>query len=204
MIEWQGQDGNRKIGTLLNLSFASVEYLRLHATKTENLDRSLLLLRHAKSSWNDPSLPDDQRPLASEGIEAANRLGILLKETNVPPPQIIIASTSVRTRSTLALVQKHWATDIPVLFDDRLYSLATSTYFGFAKQLNSRYTRIMLVGHNPAMNSLAQQLVSNQHLVKKFPPSAFLEIHWTVADNWNALEEGEGSVALFVPPKSIK
>jgi phosphohistidine phosphatase SixA len=62
----------------------------------------------------------------------------------------------------------------------------------------------MFVGHNPAMNSLAQQLVSNQHLVKKFPPGTFLEIHWAEAGNWSALEKGKGSVALYAPPKSVK
>lgn len=203
---WQGQDSNMKIGPLLDISSASglAECLRLRSTKTEKLDRSLLLLRHAESSWDEPSLTDDQRPLTKDGIDASNRLGIFLKEMNVPPPQIIIASPSVRTRSTLELVQKHWAADTPIQFDAQLYSLATSTYLGIVRHLDSRYNRIMLVGHNPAMNSLVQQMVSDQHLVTKFPPCAFVEIHWTVACNWNALEEGSGTGVLFVPPKSIK
>lgn len=203
---WQDQDSSMKIGPLLDISSASspAEYLRVHFIKTENLDRSLLLLRHAESSWDEPSLTDEQRPLSNEGMEAANRLGLFLNETNVPPPQVIIASPSVRTRSTLDLVQKHWGADVPVQFDTQLYSLAMSTYLGIVRHLDSRYNRIMLVGHNPAMNSLVQQLASDQHLVKKFPPCAFLEIRWTIAENWNALEEGSGMGVLFVPPKSIK
>jgi phosphohistidine phosphatase len=203
---WQSKDSNMIIGPLLDISSASLpaEYLRLHSIKTEKHDRSLLLLRHAESSWDKPSLTDDQRPLAKDGIETANRLGLFLKETKVPPPQIIIASPSVRTRSTLDLVQMHWAVDIPIQLDAQLYSLAMSTYLGIVRHLDSRYNRIMLVGHNPAMNSLVQQLVADQHLVKKFPPCAFLEIHWTAAGNWSTLEEGNGTGVLFVPPKSIK
>ena len=166
--------------------------------------RSLLLLRHAKSSWDYPSLTDEQRPLSSHGVKEAKRLGLYLKEYGIQPPEIIIASPSARTRETLDLVRRQWAADIPVVYEAELYDLALSSYFDFIKQLDPALHRIMLVGHNPAIGALAWDLLSNSHHAKKYPTGTFLELEWDRALDWRYIAKGEAISRHFVPPKATQ
>eukprot|EP00550_Attheya_septentrionalis_P002429 CAMPEP_0198283044 /NCGR_PEP_ID=MMETSP1449-20131203/2719_1 /TAXON_ID=420275 /ORGANISM="Attheya septentrionalis, Strain CCMP2084" /LENGTH=256 /DNA_ID=CAMNT_0043979499 /DNA_START=203 /DNA_END=973 /DNA_ORIENTATION=+ len=167
--------------------------------------RTLILLRHAKSSWDDPSLDDEQRPLSKEGIRAAERLGMYLQETGVDIPEFIISSPSVRTRSTLALVRKYWGirNDLPIQFEERLYDLANSTYRNFVSQLPPSYTRVMLVAHNSAIGDLALQLLPNDSIQKKFPPGTFCEIE-CANTSWTMLEDGKGKMIEFISPKDTQ
>jgi phosphohistidine phosphatase len=167
--------------------------------------RSLLLLRHAKSSWENANrLPDEERPLLARGMEDAKRLGIYLKQHHVPVPDIIFASPSVRTKQTLHLVQRHWAHDVPVqylheLFDD---ALASSSYIDIIRHsLDPAYHRVLLVGHNPAIQATALQLVGvkqdafapadvdddgvlqDEVLLVDFPTAGLVEIEWRNNEN---------------------
>jgi phosphohistidine phosphatase SixA len=82
--------------------------------------------------------------------------------------------------------------------------LTFSGYFDLFRQLDSQYRRVLLVGHNPAMESLAHQLVSDPQLVETFSTGAFIEIQWEGVSAWKTIKEGKGTGVLFVPPKSTK
>jgi phosphohistidine phosphatase len=154
--------------------------------------KSVLLLRHAKSSWDDHTLDDFDRPLALEGAMDAERLGIYLNKKQVMPPDIIYASPSVRTRATLELVAQHWKAlaAVPVRFDEELYDFEDegTAYRDFVRDLDSAYQRVMIVGHNPQMLLLEQQLTS--HPIKKYPPATFCELSFH-ADTWKRTHDGE-------------
>jgi phosphohistidine phosphatase len=192
-------------------------------TVDHNIDqhRSLLLLRHAKSSWeiaaNGKSLPDEQRPLLAQGVDDAKRLGIFLEKHDVPVPDIIYASPSVRTRQTLHLVQRHWAQNVPVLYLQDLFddAIASSSYIDIIRRaINPAYHRVLLVGHNPAIQTTAMQLVVEKQdaMLEDFPTAGLVEIEWTsnsenkndhVAEDkldWNFVKEGNGRVTMFVTP----
>ena len=163
---------------------------------------SLLLLRHAKSSWEDPDLSDEQRPLNSKGINDAQRLGAFLMKHEVHFPDMILASPSVRTRQTLKLVQSNnWAADVSVEYDERLYTLAMTSYVDFCRQLDPYYQRILLVGHNPAMQNTGRQLLRNKTL--RFPPGSFLEIELENATDWHSVDEEGCKLGLFVTPNTV-
>mmetsp|Transcript_4542 Transcript_4542/g.8627 ORF Transcript_4542/g.8627 Transcript_4542/m.8627 type:complete len:285 (+) Transcript_4542:119-973(+) len=151
---------------------------------------TLILLRHAKSSWEDPSQADFNRPLAPEGVQSALALGQYLYTHNVPPPDYIVASPSNRTRVTLALVEQAWFQhQIPINFRQELYDDAPVSYVGFLmKQImhlaSSSYVnatccpktrRLLLVGHNPAMGALARALVPNN--ITHFKTAGYCEFH---------------------------
>jgi phosphohistidine phosphatase len=198
------ENGNEHLrSTPLLGASRQIEHLRWNGT-TQNSTRSLLLLRHAKSSFDFPSLTNDQRPLAERGVKAAKRLGYYLKENRIPPPEIIFVSPSVRTRATMDLVRKQWAADVPVIHDPRLYNLTFRGYFDLVRHLDSQYLRVLLVGHNPAMHSLARQLVSDPELAEKFSTGAILEIQLEGVSAWKTTKEGKGTGVLFVSPKSVK
>src|SRR5262249_52313556 len=86
---------------------------------------SLLLLRHAKSSWDDPALADFDGPLASRGEEAARRMGAYMAAQELAP-DLIMCSTAERARQTLEIVLERLGADLPTRFADALY-LATPT-----------------------------------------------------------------------------
>jgi len=172
-----------------------------------NNPRSLLLLRHAKSSWEDSSWDDFDRPLADEGCWAALQLGHrLLQKENLEPPSVIYASPSKRTVQTLALLRRDgWAANVPVVFDDRLYNFdvnattaGAEAYLDVITRSFGDERRVMIVGHNPPIGALVQLLLPN---FQKFPPGTFCEIDWTDLDAWNRLQAEKATLGLLVRPK---
>ena len=168
---------------------------------------TLILLRHAKSSRDDPSAKDFDRPLAAKGIQSALKLGRYLNRHDVPPPDCIVASPSNRTLSTLALVQQEWRTTndkttIPIEFRQELYDDALTSYVGFLMHemmdlasnsylkacSQSACHRLLLVGHNPAIGKLAATLVPS--VTTHFPTGGYCEFHLK-RNWWDALLQQE-------------
>lgn len=163
-------------------------------------ERTLLLLRHAKSSRENPNLTDYERPLTPGGIKAARRLGQFLSNNNVEQPEMIFSSPSVRTRETLALLQESWAREVPVVFNHCLYDFSLLSYLEFVQSLDPAYERILVVGHNPAMYKLVQDLVEDNNL-EKLPPGSLLEMRWKNLSKWSQLGSSlRGRIVRFVPP----
>lgn len=173
-----------------------------HPTKKDGF--SLLLLRHAKSSWDDVTLADFDRPLAPRGVVDATRLGRILQRRHLSEPDVIYSSPSVRTRATLQLVQRHWATHVPVEYCQELYDLALTSYYWdwiVEKLQDTNTTRIMLVGHNPAMQALHQDLVAvSDDKDSTFPTAGFCQISWSQDCDWSRLEQHSGRQDFLINP----
>ena len=172
--------------------------------------RTLLLLRHAKSSWDDPNLEDFDRPLAEVGHKAALRLGWYLSANKVEPPDMIYVSPSKRTKQTLALVRKNgWAEITPVILDEGLFDFsddndaATNSYVDFiSRRLDESFRRVMIVGHNPPIGALAGLLLPNDEaVISKFSPGTFCEVLWTELDTWKAFMNKKRELGLWLNPK---
>src|SRR3954471_18163030 len=88
--------------------------------------RTLYLLRHAKSSWNDASLTDSERPLKERGREAAEQMGRFLGARKVAVSALIV-SPAVRTRQTVEIVLQHASLGVEPQFDERIYEASLST-----------------------------------------------------------------------------
>lgn len=186
-------------------------------TSKKHEHRSLLLLRHAKSSWDDPTgtLDDFDRPLALEGQLAALQLADYVLHHNVPPPDVIYVSPSIRTLATLALVRSQgWAMhNVPMILDERLYAfeeddenITNNSYLEYLRNLNldndTNYRRIMIVGHNPPIGALAQRLVQDDSaILGKFSPGSLCDIYWDHLEDWAQVEDGTGKLGVFVRPR---
>lgn len=122
-----------------------------------NPPRSILLMRHAKSSWGDAGLPDHDRPLNQRGQAAAPTMGKLLQKQGLLP-DIIYTSTALRARETTeAFVE---ASDFrgPVVVVPRLYLAEPATYFDLFTEVPDGVRRPMFVAHNPGIADLVEVL----------------------------------------------
>lgn len=168
--------------------------------------RTLMLLRHAKSSWDDPGLDDFDRPLAPRGQEAAPRVGRHLREAGLRP-DLVLCSPAVRARQTWELVGGELG-EVEVSFRDELYLASPARMLEVAAAVTRDVTRLMLVGHNPGMEVLAGRLVGDgpkelrKRMEKKFPTSAVALIDFE-ADDWGSIRERAGQLAGFVRPKDV-
>ena len=118
---------------------------------------TLLLFRHAKSAWDDPLLADEKRPLAPRGRKAADLMGRRLAEAGLIP-DVALCSPATRARETLALVLPHWAPQPQVTILPDLYRAMNGSYVGIVRAAPAA-RRLMLVGHNTAMEETAAALV---------------------------------------------
>jgi len=119
--------------------------------------KTLLILRHAKSSWEFTELPDHDRPLNNRGKRDAPRIGkTLLKEGLIP--QVIISSSAIRAYSTAEKVAKACGYKGKILADSSLYGTGYTAYLNILRSQHDRFDIVMLVGHNPQSEQLLEIL----------------------------------------------
>lgn len=174
---------------------------------------TLSLFRHAKSSWDDPNLEDYDRPLAERGLEAAPRMGAYLAREGVRP-DLVISSSSRRTRQTIALALPAFGDNQPpVAYEDELYLASASTLLNRVARADARPNErgarhIMLVGHDPGFHSLALLLAETGKkedvaaLARKFPTGAVAVLDFDCA-TWAGVRDGGGRLRQFMTPRML-
>ena len=126
--------------------------------------KSILVLRHAKSSRKDPDLTDHDRPLNKRGKRDAPRMGRLMKKENLVP-DVIISSTAIRARSTAEAVAKASGYKGEIVLNKSLYAAGPEAYLGVMHDLSDEYVRVLIVGHNPGLEDLVELLTGEIHLM---------------------------------------
>jgi phosphohistidine phosphatase len=119
--------------------------------------KTLLLLRHAKASRDDPELADHDRPLKSRGKEDAKRLGRRLREAGLVPT-LIVSSTAVRARKTASKVAKQMHYTRAIELNPSLYLSSPRSHAEVVRALPDTEDRVMLVGHNPGISQFLDEL----------------------------------------------
>src|SRR5262245_48170316 len=138
---------------------------------------TLSLLRHAKSSWDDGSLQDFDRPLAKRGQSAAPRMGRFMAERGLAP-QLILCSPAVRARQTLDLVLPHLSGGPTIVYEDGFYLAASSVLLARLRKVEDKVAHVLIVGHDPGIQGLALELSGSgkgealKALGRKFPTAA--------------------------------
>lgn len=169
--------------------------------------RRVLLLRHAKSSWDNPRLNDFERPLAPRGRKAAPRMGVYMRETGLVPDRVLV-SPAQRALETWELVEEAMGTGSEVEFERALYHAAPDTMLRLLQSQPINDETVMIVAHNPGMEALATGLVSRgdeqayESLRIKYPTGALAEITFEV-DRWGEIDWGEGTLVRFVVPREL-
>lgn len=170
-----------------------------------SMSKQIFVLRHAKSSWDDPGLDDHDRPLAPRGRQAVAVLAEYVRATEIRPSQVL-CSTARRTRETLEGV----APAGERLIEPELYSASGIQLLERLRRVPAEAQSVMVVGHNPAMQTLVLRLAAGQPAVdgselaalrRKFPTGALATLVFDGA--WSALGPGAAKLTGFVRPKAL-
>jgi phosphohistidine phosphatase len=158
--------------------------------------RELLLLRHAKSAGkDDPALTDHERPLAPRGERACAAMAGHLQGTEV---DLVLCSTARRAVDTWEGVNEGVKAG-EVCFEDALYTFDGADLIDRLDLLRDAVTSVMVVGHNPAIEELAEWLTGEG--VEKYPTGALATI--ALDRGWQDLEQGCAELRAFVRPKDL-
>ncbi len=169
---------------------------------------TLSLLRHAKSSWKNPSLPDHERPLASRGIADAPMMGRAMTERGVDP-ELVLCSSARRTVDTLSLVLPELKVEPSVVYEDALYHAGAAEMLHMLRDIQPGANRVMMVGHNPEIQRLALDLIGSgpkhmrNHLMEKYPTAGLVVINFT-AGLWSSIDINSGALNLFLVPRELR
>ena len=161
--------------------------------------KTLFLLRHAKSSWKDETLPDFERPLNRRGKHAAETIGRYFK-TSAIVPELILCSPAERARETLNLVLKasRWATE--VRYDQRIYEASAQRLVEVVSQIDNDRKVAMLVGHNPGLEDLLLLFTGTTEVM---PTGAIAKL-LLKATKWPTAIEKRATLDWLVRPKDLE
>jgi phosphohistidine phosphatase len=160
--------------------------------------KRLLLLRHAKSSWDDPALADHDRPLAPRGRKAATLIGEHLNDNEIGV-SLVLCSSARRARETLELVQPPGDVSI----ERGLYGASAEELLKRVREVPDEHHAVMLIGHNPAIEELAVGLAGpGADLIgDKFPTGALATL--SLSGRWCELAPGRVELESFVRPREL-
>ena len=166
----------------------------------------LLLLRHAKSSWDEPKLADRNRPVSKRGRRAMSAVRQAILDLGLTP-DVVLVSPSRRTLETLAALGPWDATPL-VEQMETLYLATAQQLLAVLRGMNETVRSAMLIGHNPGMHELAALLAgasvasdATQRMTAKFPTSALAE--FSIATQWHQLDAAGARLVRFLTPKDL-
>jgi phosphohistidine phosphatase len=161
--------------------------------------KRLTLLRHAKSSWDNVSLDDFERPLNPRGRRAAPEMGRRLL-TGDSVPDLIISSPARRAISTARMVAREINYAEARIIEDRsLYHAGWGQILAIANSLETLADHLMVCGHNPGLTDLANMLGNTR--IDNMPTASVFCVDFEILD-WSELEAGSGQFAYFDMPKN--
>ena len=163
------------------------------------MSKLLYLVRHAKSSWSDPSLSDRDRPLNKRGRRSAPDMGRRLAAQG-HLPELIVSSPAKRAFSTARKIAKELGYErSEIMTDESLYFSGTGGMLEFLENLDDGYQKVMIVGHNPAMTTLLNILSGSS--IDNMPTCAVAVIDYPMAC-WSELRSIEGQLRAYDFPKN--
>ncbi|WP_132033807.1 SixA phosphatase family protein [Aquabacter spiritensis] len=168
--------------------------------------RRLILFRHAKSDWPE-GIADQERPLAARGRQAAPRMGRYLADEGLRPDKVLV-SPARRTRETWDLVGAEFPAPPDSVSEPRIYEAPAARLLAVVREQAPEIQTLMLVGHNPGLEELADLLVQHGSTTargamdEKFPTGAVAVIDLPI-DAWSAVAPESGRLDRFVTPRIL-
>ncbi len=167
--------------------------------------KTLTLLRHAKSGWDDPVARDFDRPLNPKGHRAAAMVGRHMRSQGLEFDQVV-ASPAARVVETLAEVGTGYGGDLAPLWDQRLYLASAGTLLDVVHELPDAVDRVLFSGHNPGLEELVLLLAGDNALRDsvevKFPTASLAELRFDV-NRWEEVAAGGGELVRFTRPRDL-
>ena len=163
--------------------------------------KTIYLLRHAKSSWENPNLDDFERPLNKRGHYDAPLMGNLMEKLNILP-DLIISSPAIRAAMTARIVAE--AINYPlknIQYDENIYEADDSQILDVIYGVDNAIKKLMLVGHNPSFTYFSHFLAN--HDINNIPTCGLIGIEMEIKE-WNKLKKKCGKLLLYEYPKKYK
>jgi phosphohistidine phosphatase len=162
--------------------------------------KTLLILRHAKSSWKDPSLADHDRPLKKRGRRDAPRMGQLIQEEGLVP-DLILSSTARRARDTAEAVADNCSYDGELIMTRDLYHSGPEDYLYVLQNLEGDdHDRVMVVGHNPGLEDFLELLTDEY---ERLPTAAMAQVELPI-ESWRDIDQDiQGELINLWRPREL-
>ncbi len=173
--------------------------------------KTLTLLRHAKSGWDDPLLRDFDRPLNDRGRRAAVTIGKWLRSARrqgvMPDFDLVSASPAVRVRQTIDGVEDGLGSRLAPLYDARIYLSSSATLVELVAGFADHHVNALLVGHNPGLEDLLLELVPpgpglRAEAELKYPTATLARLDLDI-ERWAQVDGGRAQLAHFIRPRDL-
>jgi phosphohistidine phosphatase len=167
-------------------------------------EKLVYLMRHAKSSRDDPQLDDHERPLNPRGLKAARRVAEHMRRNQIAPA-LVLCSSARRARDTMAPLQQVLGPGSKIKVEDGLYAVDAAQLLKRLRRVSDSVPSVMIIGHNPSIQDLAVQLIgdrdTSQELTSKFPTAALATLS-VGRPHWRELSAGDAELVAFLTPKN--
>jgi phosphohistidine phosphatase len=167
--------------------------------------KTLTLLRHAKSSWDDPVKRDFDRPLNPRGRRAARTVGREMRSLGLGFDRVI-ASPARRVVETIEEVALSFG-PLNAEYDERVYLAPAAALVDLVRETPDSVGRLLLVGHNPGLEELALFLAGRHGPLRsevaiKYPTGTLAEIEFAT-QHWRTIGRGQGTIVRFIRPRDL-
>lgn len=169
--------------------------------------KTLTLLRHAKSAWDDPAMRDFDRPLNRRGRAAARAMGAEMRRLGLAF-DAVIASPATRVTETLEGLNEAYGGSLAATQDRRAYLAPVSCLLDIVHEADDAHDRLLLMGHNPGFELLALMLTEGNDsaarsvLAEKYPTGTLAEIKLAI-DHWRDAAPSTGRLTRFLRPRDL-
>lgn len=173
--------------------------------------KTLTLLRHAKSGYDDPVLRDFDRPLNARGRKAAATVGAWLKKARASGQMAefdrVLASPAVRVRQTIDGLEEGLGARLAPVYEQRIYLASSATLTELAAGLPDECNHALLVGHNPGLEDLLLELVPPGDTLRaeaemKYPTATLARLDIAI-DRWAQIDGGRAALVHFIRPRDL-
>lgn len=163
--------------------------------------RNLLIIRHAKSSWDNPDLMDSERPLNNRGIKDSSIMRQVLKEKNIKIDKIY-SSDAIRAKQTISIIapELNYKED-DIEFISELYHASRKELIEFIRKIDDKFLTVAIVGHNPGLTDLTHFFIED--FDHELPTCAMLFLELNIS-SWRNIESNCGRLIFFEYPKKYK
>jgi phosphohistidine phosphatase len=169
--------------------------------------KTLTLLRHAKSGWDDAIARDFDRPLNPKGRRAAQTIGREVRRLGLAFDHVV-ASPAVRVEQTIDGVESGYGRALSPAYDRRIYLASAGSLLDVVRETPDEYARLLLIGHNPGLEDLVLLLAPDEpgslrdDVEEKYPTATLAELTFAV-DAWADIAERAGTLTRFIRPRDL-
>ncbi len=161
--------------------------------------KTLFVLRHAKSSWENTDLSDFARPLNERGLKAAPLMGKFIYKNQLQS-ELILSSPAERAKQTAILVKENAQIGGEIRYDERIYEASPARLLEVISEQSEKLESVMLVGHNPGLEGLLKILTGEAQPM----PTAALAVIDLKIGKWSEINSSTGNLRTLIRPKELE